>query len=344
METYYEAQPGLVNESSIALGFFDGVHPGHQAVIGRAVAEAKRLGIPCGVVTFRDHPRSLTRGRSPLLLTVIEQRLNLFEKMGVDFAVALKFTEELCKLSPYEYVENILVGALGARSISVGPNHHFGRDREGDAGLLTKMGNDLKFVVHVAEMISVDETEVSSSKIRELVQAGNMERATRLLSRPFALLGSVGTGDKRGTTLGFPTANLDVYEYQVVPARGVYAGRATLEDGKVYPAVVNIGLRPTFKAEPVQSPGSEPATADMKIEAHLLGFEGDLYGRTIEVTFESYLRTERKFDGAESLKKQIAEDINKASEYLTSKYNEDHEKAKCEDEKEIGTQARKLFA
>ena len=315
METFFEAQPELIRDSAIALGFFDGVHPGHQAVIGKALEEARRLGVPCGIVTFKDHPRTLTRGKSPLLLTVIDQRLNLFSKMGVDFALALNFTEELCKLSPFEYVESILVGSLGARSISVGPNHHFGRDREGDAQLLTKMGTDLNFVVHVAEMVTVAGTEVSSSKIRELIQAGEMDAATSLLSRPFALHGKVVEGDKRGKQLGFPTCNLELYEFQVVPRRGVYAGMTSLKDGRTVPSVINIGLQPTFNRE--RSESEEPETKDMRVEAHLLDFQGDLYDQMIEVQFHKYLRGEKRFDGPESLKKQIAADIETAKSLLS---------------------------
>ncbi len=316
METFFEAQPGLIRDSSIALGFFDGVHPGHQVVIGKALEEARQLGVPCGVVTFKDHPRTLTRGKSPLLLTVIDQRLNLFASMGVDFALALNFTEELCKLSPFEYVESILVGSLGARSISVGPNHHFGRDREGDAQLLTKMGTDLQFVVHVAEMVTVGGIEVSSSKIRELIQAGEMDGATRLLSRPFGLMGKVVEGDKRGRTLGFPTCNLELYEFQVVPRRGVYAGMTSLSDGRSIPSVINIGLQPTFNRD--RAEGEEPETKDLRVEAHLLDFTGDLYGQVIEIKFHKYLRGEKRFDGPESLKAQIAADIETSRSLLLS--------------------------
>lgn len=311
METYYEALPGLVNQSSVALGFFDGVHPGHQVVIGKAVEEARRLGVPAGVVTFKDHPRTLTRGQSPLLLTVIEQRLRLFEELGVDFALVLQFTEELCRLSPKEYVQSILIDSVGARSISVGHNHHFGRDREGDASLLQELGAKLDFSVHACNMVEVEETEVSSSTIRELVKTGEMLRATKLLSRPFALYGTVVEGDKRGRKLGFPTANLSLYQFQIIPQRGVYVGTTRLSTGTVVACVINVGLRPTFKNN-----ATEPQM-ELVVESHLLNFDGDLYGSSIEVSFLSYLRAEQKFDGPDALKQQIETDIKNARRFLS---------------------------
>ena len=195
METFYTATPGLLKKSAIALGFFDGVHLGHQVVIGKAVEEAKRLGVPAGVVTFKDHPRALTRGFSPLLLTVIEQRLELFKKLGVEATLVLSFTEDLCRLSPREYVQNILVGSMGAKSISVGYNHHFGKDREGDPALLSGLGQELDFSVHVAPMVFVDGAEVSSSRVRDLVINCKVDQATKVLSRPYALIGEVVRGE-----------------------------------------------------------------------------------------------------------------------------------------------------
>lgn len=318
METYFEAQPNLVKESAIALGFFDGVHPGHQVVIRKAKEEAERLGVPCGVVTFKDHPRTLTRGRSPLLLTVIEQRLELFEKLGVDVALVLTFSEELCQLSPTAYVESILVGSLGARSISVGPNHHFGKDREGDASLLSVLGKKHNFSVHVAEMINVEGHEVSSSAIRELIMNNELEQAALLLSRPYTLAGQVVHGDRRGHTLGFPTANIAFDDVQVVPPRGVYVGLGKLED-RVIPSVINIGLRPTFQQEqaPENADPNQPVNLVLTIEAHLLDFDEDLYGRKMEVEFLSFLRSEQKFDGADSLKEQINKDILRARQFLS---------------------------
>ena len=248
METFYEATPGLLEKSSIALGFFDGVHPGHQVVIGKAVEEAQRIGATAAVVTFTDHPRILTRGSSPMILTVIEQRLELFAKLGVEVTLALSFTEDLCKLTPREYVQMVLTDSLGARSISVGYNHHFGRDREGNPALLKVLGAEFGFEVHVAPMVLEDGLEVSSSRVRELIGEGDVETACRLLTHPFAIHGEVVHGEGRGRKLGFPTANMKLYEFQCVPKRGVYAGKARLRPTRILPCVINVGYRPTFKS------------------------------------------------------------------------------------------------
>lgn len=311
MDIYFEPKPGLAERSAIALGFFDGVHPGHQVVIKKAVAEAQRLNARCGVVTFKDHPRSLTRGQSPLLLTTIDQRLDLFAGLGVDMALVLTFSEELCRLSPIEYVQTVLVESLGAKSISVGHNHHFGRDREGNAELLRKLGTEHHYVVNVAEMVSVDGLEVSSTRIRELIAGRDLELAATLLSRPFTLRGQVVAGDRRGRQIGFPTANLQVTANHFIAPVGVYVAKVVLgqggsEPGSVHGAVVNIGYRPTF----------DGAQQEARVEAHLLDFEGDIYNQVIDVQLLKYVRDEQKFDGVDSLINQIAADCQMARCYL----------------------------
>ena len=313
MEIFYQSQPKLVERSAIALGFFDGVHPGHQVVLQKAVDEAKRLGCKAGVVTFRDHPRGLIRGKSPLLLTVIEQRLELFAAMGIEVALVLTFSEELCRLSPAQYVDEVLVDSMGARSISVGHNHHFGRDREGNADLLRTFGQERDFVVHAAPMVYVENLEVSSSRIRKLIQAKDMELANKLLSRPYTLRGEVVQGAQRGRVLGFPTANVLPAFNQLVPPVGVYAGTARITSAagaRIEQAVINIGYRPTFAA----GAGSDEKTAT--IEAHLLDYKGDLYGQVVEIGLRKFLRDEQKFDGLESLTNQIAQDCQVARCYL----------------------------
>jgi len=315
---YTEARPGLLKASCVALGFFDSVHPGHQAVIKKAVDEARRLDIASGVVTFYDHPRGLTRGQAPQLLTVIEQRLDLFEALGVDHAMVLTFSEELCRLSPREYVENVLLGSMGAKSISVGHNHHFGRNREGDANLLRQYGQEDDFVVHVADMVFVDGLEVSSSRIRQLIEQKDMPLAASLLSRPYAVRGTIVGGAQRGRKIGFPTANVSAAFNQLIPPPGVYAGYIRqAKDGpsllQPMPCVINIGYRPTFSEE-VKENKENPLT----VEAHVLDFEGDLYDQTLEVQFVQYLRGEIKFEGIKQLVDQIASDCQSARCYLAA--------------------------
>lgn len=326
MEVFHDATPGLIEKSAVALGFFDGVHPGHQVVIGKAVAEARRLGVKAAVVTFTDHPRALTRGVSPLLLTVIEQRLELFASLGVEATLALSFTEDLCRLSPQEYVENVLVKSMGAKSISVGHNHHFGRDREGDPALLATLGKELDFCVHVAPMVEIDGQEVSSSRVREALSSGQVDVAARLLSRPYAVFGNVVKGAGRGHGLGFPTANIGVHNFQLIPARGVYAGRARLSGGERLNAVINVGYRPTFsRSEGVNGKELLPAEqGSVCVEVHLLNFDRDLYGSTMQVEFLKFLRDEQKFESIDALKNQIASDCKVAKDILTGGKIEEH--------------------
>jgi riboflavin kinase/FMN adenylyltransferase len=316
LETYYHANPGLIQRSAIALGFFDGVHPGHQVVIGSAVAEAKKQNLVAAVLTFKDHPRTLIQGSSPLLLTVIEQRLALFQKLGVEAALVLTFTEELCRLSPQEYVKNILIDSMGARLISVGFNHHFGRDREGDPALLAALGKTMGFSVSVSPPVFIDGLEVSSSKIREALVNGEIELANKLLSRPYAVGGEVIAGAKRGREIGFPTANLMAEEFQVLPKNGVYAGQARLGRNGPVPAVINVGLRPTFPQSPSQRKAEEQPAAKPLVEIHIFDFDEDIYGQELEVSFYKYLRAERKFDSAGSLKAQILLDCKQSKNYF----------------------------
>ncbi|MBY0547892.1 MAG: bifunctional riboflavin kinase/FAD synthetase [Candidatus Obscuribacterales bacterium] len=305
METFLEIKPHLVKNSALALGFFDGVHPGHQSVIRTAVAEAKALGVTPALITFKEHPRALTLGKSPPLLTLPEQRLELCEQMGIEAVLLLSFTEKLCRLAPEDYVRQVLVECMGARSLSVGYNHRFGRNREGDPGLLRELGKNMNFSVHVAGEVLMDGTEISSSRIREALGAGSIELANKLLGRLYSVPGVVGRGDGRGRTIGFPTANLASAPELILPARGVYSGYCVLEQGTSHPCVINIGLRPTF--------GDHLAPAT---EVHILDFDRELYGSNITVRFSRFIRAERKFDGVESLVKQITADCELAGRQL----------------------------
>ncbi len=300
MEVFYDFKPALIKQSALALGFFDGVHPGHQAVIKKAIEEAKRLKVIPAVVTFTDHPRSLTTGSAPQLLTLVEQRLKLFEDLGIEAALALTFREEICKMTPQEYVERVLLEAMGAKSISVGVNHRFGRNREGSAELLMELGKEHGFVVHQAQMIQKDNLEVSSSAIRQAVTSGQVDLAEKLLGRPHAIMAKVIRGDQRGRLLGFPTANLAVSPIQVIPPPGVYAGFYQMDDNK-QPAVINIGYRPTVVSD-----------SKLTIEAHILDFNQDLYDKTVTFDISHRLRDEMKFNGIEELTAQIQKDCDTA--------------------------------
>lgn len=308
LDTFYEIKPGLLDKSALALGFFDGVHPGHQVVIRKAVDEAQRLsGVPA-VITFKEHPRALTLGKSPPLLTTLSQRLELFADLGVQAALVLSFTEELCRLDPEDYVRTVLVEAMGARSLSVGFNHRFGRNRIGTPQLLAELGaNKFGYSVHVAEEVIIGGSEVSSSRIREALLAGQAELVMELLRRPYSLTGSVIKGEGRGRTIGFPTANLAVVPDLVMPALGVYAGRAVLPDGSKHDCVINIGVRPTFESE------ARPVT-----EVHIFDFNQDIYDQILQVELWKYLRPEQKFSGVDELRGQIQQDAQNARSFMSA--------------------------
>lgn len=305
MDIHRELKPGLLKQSSLAIGFFDGVHLGHQAVIKKAIDESRRLGAPAGVLTFADHPRTRTLGRSPALLTLLDQRLELFASLGVDATIVLDFNDELCRMRAREYVEFVLIGALGARSVSVGFNHHFGRDREGSAALLSRLGDELGFSVNIVPPVVIDGEEVSSSRIRNLLATGGVEPARNLLGRPYCLTSKVVRGDGRGHLLGFATANLHISEDQILPCTGVYAGMSWTPSDSELPSVVNIGYRPTV------TEGSK-----LTAEVHILDYSGELYDRDIAVEFWRFLRSETRFNNVGDLKRQISKDCLTARQLL----------------------------
>ncbi len=300
LKVFTNPTPNIVAKSAIALGFFDGVHKGHQSVIASAVNYAKANNITSGVVTFKDHPRALTTFKQPLLLTTLDQRLKQFEHLGVEIVLVLTFTPELCNLSAKDYVKNILKGSMGARYISVGQNHHFGKDRQGDCVLLQSMAKENLFALHICPILTVDNFAVSSTVIRENLALGNVEIVNKLIGRGFCLTGTVISGHQRGRTIGYPTANIQVTEFQSIPANGVYAGLAKINNQE-YKAVINIGIRPTFNNTHIANP---------LIEAHILDFNQDIYNQEIEISFLNYVRPEQKFNSVEALIAQITKDCN----------------------------------
>jgi riboflavin kinase/FMN adenylyltransferase len=297
MKIFTEIKPGLLSRSAVALGFFDGVHLGHQAVIKAAVCQASKFGVTPALVTFRDHPRTLTAGKSPQLLTLIEDRLRLFEGLEVEATLVLTFSEELCRLGPAEYVESVLVKCFGAAFVSIGYNHRFGRNRQGDSALLAQLGQEFGFKVQVQVPVIVDDEEVSSSRIRQAVSGGDMELTSKLLGRPYSVSGEVMHGQARGRSIGFPTANLNISNLQLLPQPGVYAGICGLPDGRKLPSVINLGYRPTVTNDQMLS-----------AEVHILDFSQDLYGQSLTLEFWRYLRAEEKFSSLGALGNQIESD------------------------------------
>jgi riboflavin kinase/FMN adenylyltransferase len=276
---------------------FDGVHLGHRAVIAEAASLAAAAGGEAVVVTFDIHPRVVVDGRGPPMLTSLPHRLRLLEAAGAAAAVVLRFDDALRERSAEWFLEEVLVARMGIAGLVLGPDSHFGRDRRGNpelaAAVLGARGIPVRAVPRVVGLRG----PVSSTAVREAIVAGDLERAAALLGRPPSLFGTVVRGDGRGRALGFPTANVDA-GHEARPPRGVYAGRARLADGRELPCLVNVGRRPTF------APEGSPDT----VEAWIPGFDGDLYGQPLEVSFLHRLRDEMRFDGPEALRAQIGRD------------------------------------
>lgn len=289
-------RPSEFRAPAVTLGVFDGVHLGHRAIFEALAEAAGRTGGEKVVVTFDRHPRAVVAGEAPPTLTSLEHRLALFERAGIDAAVVLRFDETLAAVSAEDFLREILIDGIGARTIVLGSDAHFGRGRAGNIAFLeqhqARHGYEL---VPVRLLPSEAGDTASSTATRKAVLEGRLDDAARLLGRSFALLGRVERGDERGRKLGFPTANLALH-HEVTPPRGVYVGRVEV-DGVRYRALINIGVRPTFKGVPEE-----------KVEAHLLGFEGDLYGRVLEVELLRRLRDERKFASVDELIAQIRAD------------------------------------
>ncbi|MDP8974738.1 MAG: bifunctional riboflavin kinase/FAD synthetase [Actinomycetota bacterium] len=288
----------------VALGNFDGVHLGHQAVVTRAVEEGRRLGLRTVAATFDPHPRAvLWPGNEPKLLTTPEVRRELLLAYGVEEVREIWFDRELSKKSPQEFVLEVLAGSLGAGVVVVGENFRFGHKASGDVAVLRRCMREEGGEAYAVPISNVLGEDISSTRIRELVAEGEVRHAARLLGRPYLLRGEVVEGDKRGRTIGFPTANVLPDERALVPGRGVYVGHARV-GSEHYGACTNVGTAPTFDRR------------DSRVEAYLLGYEGDLYGKVVDVTFEERLRPEKRFSGIGELKEQIARDVEEARNFL----------------------------
>ena len=288
----------------VALGNFDGVHLGHQAVIRRADEEGRRLGLRLVAAFFHPHPRAVLRsGDEPKLLTTPEVRTELLLGCGVEEVRVITFDLALSRKNPREFVREVLVGSLQARAVVVGENFRFGFKASGDVAELGRHMREAGGEAYAVPITRALGAGISSSAIRELVAKGEVHGAAELLGRPYMLRGEVIEGDRRGRALGFPTANVFPDERALVPGRGVYAGRA-LVGSKSYGACTNVGTAPTF------------GRRESRVEAHLLEYDGDLYGQTVDVTFRERLRPEKRFSGVDELKEQIARDVGETRRIL----------------------------
>ena len=294
----------------ITIGAYDGLHLGHQAVIDEVKRRASELGHRSAVVTFDRHPAVIVRPESaPQLLTDHDQRLELLEQTGIDAAVVLPFDEAQSHESALSFIERVLVKCLATKLITVGADFHFGRNREGNVDLLRQVGETYGFEVDPLVLVPRADgvvEPVSSTAIRRALAGGDVEMAATMLGRPFEARGIVVQGDQRGRLLGFPTANVEVPNRVCVPADGVYAGWYERPDGVPHPCAINLGRRPTFY---------EHADSSL-LEAHLLDFDGDLYGEEARIRFTNFLRSERKFDGIDALVAQLQNDVAHARDLL----------------------------
>ena len=294
--------------SSIALGVFDGVHLGHVEIIKEAINFAKEKRLTSVIATFLNHPHTEITGQSPVLLTTFEDRLDLIEKIGIDAVFALEFNSKLRHMSAQEYCTKILIDCLNSKFISIGYDHKFGFNQEGTPDKLKEWGKKLGIKIHVNPPVNIHDEPISSTRIRKGLSAGQVKPASILLGRFYSLSGQITQGLKRGTELGFPTANLMVQSGLVIPAVGVYAGFAYLDKNqKKLPCVINIGHCPTFKE----------GTSELKIEAHILDFSyKELYNKQIKIEFVERLRNEEKFNSKEELIEQIKKDCEKGKKIL----------------------------
>jgi riboflavin kinase/FMN adenylyltransferase len=281
----------------LAIGFFDGVHLGHQQILRQTIADAHKHDSIALALTFDKHPNVIVAPtKAPPLIYSLPQKLRAIASMGIAHTLLISFDKAFSQQSGEEFIRCLARDFVKIHSICVGAEFVFGHKRSGNVALLKELGAELNFQVHGLSAVSLDGETVSSTRIREAIRAGNFDDASQMLGRPYAICGKVVTGDKLGRRLGFPTANLDVAGL-LLPPNGVYAALTRCK-GKLYRVALNIGMRPTVAAGP-----------QLRVEGHLLDFKGDLYGAELEMEMGEKLRDEKKFGSPEELKEQIGRDV-----------------------------------
>jgi riboflavin kinase/FMN adenylyltransferase len=301
-----EAVPSSWGRCVVTIGIFDGVHQGHQRIIGRAVELAQERGVPSVVLTFDPHPIEIIRpGSHPPLLTGPRHKAELLEALGVDVMCVLPFTPEFRRLTAEEFVHEVLVERLHVSGVVIGENFRYGAEGAGDVGTLTASGRRFGFTVEGLTLEGSADTTYSSTYIRSLVDAGDVEEAARVLGREHQVEGLVVRGDQRGRAIGYPTANLSLLPWSAVPADGIYAGRL-LRGKDVLPAAISIGTNPTF------------AGRERRVEAFVLDFAEDIYGERVGLTFTARLRDTVRFDTVEGLVAQMDLDVERTRALLRS--------------------------
>lgn len=291
----------------VTLGNFDGVHLGHQTIFRKVKEEAQKNKGEAVVITFEPHPlKVLSPEAYPSLLTPFRKKMMLIEKTGIDAVLCIEFTQSFSKISPFEFINNILIEKVKAKKIVVGYNYHFGRKQRGNVEILKQVCKLFQVDVEVMGPLRIGSTTVSSSKIRELIKEGEVEEASKLLGRNYLVIGKVVQGAKRGQTLGFPTANLEISE-DLYPKKGVYAVEVVWNQQR-FNGLANVGMNPTF----LSPQGKEERS--LSIEVYILNFHQDLYGEEIQINFRRRIRDETRFDSPAELMEQIRKDVEWASE------------------------------
>jgi len=286
-------------QTLLTIGVFDGVHLGHQRLLTRLRDEAGKNNLVSGVITFKSHPQIVLSHAGDLRWLIdMDTRVDMIRNLGIDIVVPLTFTPELAQITAREFLR-LLKDKLKMRGMVVGPDFALGRDREGDLERLRLLGKEMDFGVEVMPPVLMSGEVISSSAIRQALAKGELEKVEKMLGRPFILSGPVVYGDKRGRALGFPTTNLDIKPDQALPGDGVYVTLAHV-GGEYLPSVTNIGLRPTFDGK------------GRLVETHILDYEGDLYGRKLDIEFLSKLRDEKRFGNVDALLAQMGEDVKQA--------------------------------
>ncbi|WP_108944280.1 bifunctional riboflavin kinase/FAD synthetase [Shewanella halifaxensis] len=290
----------------LTIGNFDGVHRGHAEVINRLVEKAEHLGLPAVVMTFEPQPQELFQGEdAPARLSLLRDKIVLLDELKVNRLLCVNFNKKFASYSAEDFIEQLLVNALGVKYLVVGDDFCFGKQRQGNFDMLRKAGEKHGFAVVSTQSFILGDKRVSSTEIRQLLAKGNLEQARRLLGHPFTLSGRVAHGQKIGRTIGFPTANIAL-KRKVSPVRGVFAIKLYWDNSDIYEGVANVGFRPTVNGQVCQ------------LEVHLFDFDGDLYGKTVEVELVAKIRDEQPFGSLDALKKQIKDDANRAKALLGS--------------------------
>ncbi|MCL2917540.1 bifunctional riboflavin kinase/FAD synthetase [Shewanella litorisediminis] len=288
----------------LTIGNFDGVHRGHAKVIASLVERATHFGLPATLMTFEPQPQELFRGDdAPARLSLLRDKIALLGELGIDRLLCVNFNRHFASMDPEFFIEDLLVRRLGVKYLVVGDDFCFGKSRAGNFDMLKKAGERFGFAVVNTHSFTVGDLRVSSTAVREQLAKGNLEQARRLLGHPFTLCGRVAHGQKIGRTIGFPTANIAL-KRKVVPVRGVFAVKLWWDGSDIYEGVANVGFRPTVNGQVCQ------------LEVHLFDFEGDLYGKRVEVELVAKIRDEQPFESLEALKKQIWNDADRAKALL----------------------------